>query len=122
MSRQEQHHRMHEGRYLLFLRKEKHGMQISYADTAFFSSWDSKALVMKEYNSLKALNTGGQFWIEHNCFIVAIQVWGEMLWLDKVPPPNYFRGKPKQQGCGLRIPSAILQGMKSNDDPPFSVV
>lgn len=61
-----------------------------------------------------------QLRIESENRIVAIGVHGALLWLDKVPPPNYWlnpktRPAPQTQqqrtmaACGLPIPTAYLE-------------
>lgn len=63
------------------------------------------ATCMKCFKDIKEMYTGdAQFRIEENGKIVAIQVHGEMLWLDNVPPPAYFTPKyklPKELRDGI---------------------
>jgi len=63
----------------------------------------SGAACMKCFMDIReAYNTDtSQFRVEENGRIVAIQVHGEMLWLDNVPPPEYFYPKWKQRDKDL---------------------
>jgi hypothetical protein len=48
-----------------------------------------------------------QYRVESNGLIVAIGLHNRLLWLDKVPPPQYWQKMPPRRlaACGLPIPA-----------------
>jgi len=110
-------------------RKGLNDIEFPITDTVFTGvGRNNAAWIARE--RLKA-SPGVQVWIESDNFIVAISVHDAILWLEKVPPPNYwlnYRKRPQGEAlyqldstlasasqsrimaaCGLPIPSCILE-------------
>jgi hypothetical protein len=81
--------------YYILKKRVNVGERFTTAHETIMAS-GKKETVIRVYGTYAGQESNAQFYVECNGKIVAIEVHAALLWLDKVPPPEYFHGRPKR--------------------------